>query len=257
MTPEPIPLLGAAAGRERGEVERGGPALAVRDQRLDIVDPELEPGPSQQRVGLHAIHRQLPDPDLDQQAVSAQPAGRQLRLGARGERDCRARRDLGERRLDDLVQPGRRAQVRVVERDDEALVLCAQAPNEFCEPVRGARPQRRGQIAPGGLSQTNGRSSCSATRRAASTFHSREERRAAPRPRHSLRSGCPPARAAGRPQLVGDRQRLPDPVADSFARIATAQCLRLRGGRQGRRLPAEGADTNANVRTHGSVIRLG
>ena len=77
----------AVAQRERGEREGGGPALGPVHQGLHVGAPERQPAALEQPGRLGDAHRQLGHADLGQRAARAQPAQRQRRLGARGDRE--------------------------------------------------------------------------------------------------------------------------------------------------------------------------
>ena len=90
----------AAPDRERGDVERGGPALRALQQRGEIGGLELDPRHAQHRRRLPARHRELGGAQLDHEPLRAQGAERQRRLAPGGDRQLRSRGQLARPRLE-------------------------------------------------------------------------------------------------------------------------------------------------------------
>ena len=118
-----------APDRERGDVERGGPALRALQQRGEIGGLELDPRHAQHRGRLPARHRELRGAQLDDEPLRAQGAERQRRLAPGGDRQLRSRGqlarprlELGRSRLDvDAVEDGHGRRRRRVEGHRRAL----------------------------------------------------------------------------------------------------------------------------------------
>ena len=104
----------AAAERERSEVEGGGPALRVSQERRQICRLEVDPGHAEHRRALAASHGQVGGADLDDLALRAEAADRQRGLPTRCQRQLGAGRQRARQRMDELeISP----ELRVVQHE--------------------------------------------------------------------------------------------------------------------------------------------
>ena len=114
--------VGPVAQREGGDVETGRPALGPVEQHLHVLERELETGEAQHLRRLAPGHDQVARSQLDQPALGAQAADREVRLAAAREDDLRSRWDGVGEGVDDGERLGRAQVVHVVEGDDQRLV---------------------------------------------------------------------------------------------------------------------------------------
>ena len=206
--------IGDEEGRER---DGGRPSLRPRQEEIDALAPDLVPLGLHQRRGLRPGQRQLARPQLGHAALRAHAGDRELRLGPRGERQHRGRREV----VGDGRERGDRAaiveHVHVVEDEHERRVRAAaarrggdRAPRRRQQPVRivvAFVERHPGERAPVALApfQEQGRLAVSGRR------HEHRDRRSArraqrmhePRPRHAR--GRDP-----RPRVPGTRERRDD-----------------------------------------------
>ena len=247
--------VGAAAQRERREVEPDGPPLRPAEEQQRVVGRDVEAGEVQHLRRLAARHREVARPQVDELALRAQATDRQRGLLPRGEHELRAvGQQLGDRR-DRVERLGRAHAVQVVQHEHErAADAVERAGRRRASVGRGPAPGRGGPslevaratgrscraAASGRRRPRRGRATAPAADRpaasapAASSCRSRRARRAAPAgPASPARGGGRAGRAAaGRSAAAGARRARATSAV--LSGVTLARVLEPRG--RGRRL---------------------
>ena len=115
--PAGVPGAGAAAGRESGQLQPGGPSLGAVLEGGDVRRIEVEAHDVvEERVRLVGGEAQVRGAQLEELAAGAQPGQGQRRVGARGDGEGDLRRQVVEQERHRLVDVRRVDDVVVVER---------------------------------------------------------------------------------------------------------------------------------------------
>ncbi len=147
--------LGVPVQRERRQAQGRGPALGARPQQVGLRAGEGEVELPAQLGRLPAIEREVPDAQLRERAVDAQPLDRQRRVGAAGEHDPQLLGGVAHQEVDCRGRLGTRQLVDLVEHEHQRGVQFGEAVDEQRQEALRARPHRRLQPAEGaaGLDQ--------------------------------------------------------------------------------------------------------